>query len=449
MTPSCFALTCCSKFSLRWGRVLVALLGLAASELRAADVVVTADSPEYPDLSAVGPGDTIYLQGHTRSRLYLREFAGSAEKPVRIVNREGRFVVDGGENHGFVIANARHFIVDGTGDPAHRYGIEVRSTRVGSGLVIYGQSSHFEIRNVEIQRTDYAGILIKSDDLGPDAWTYEQIKIHHCYIHHTANEGIYIGHSHFESGKHHLLADCEISHNIVSETGADGIQLGSCTTGASIHDNTITSWGLRTSGNAYHSTGIRWNPGTAGDCYNNILIATPVAGQTEWANHDGIFANPHNDSRFFNNLVVGCENDAIVMSADHGMLTGTEILLANNTVVSPGANGIHFYPTGAVGSRAVNNLIVVAGGEGIRVGSDSELSLAHNLIRDSVAAAGFVDPASADYRLQATSPAVDAGTDTAPWGITRDLRGAARPQSAAFDVGAYEGLVPASKPGTD
>ena len=50
----------------------------------------------------------------------------------------------------------------------------------------------------------------------------------------------------------------------------------------------------------------------------------------------------------------------------------------------------------------------------------------------------FVNPAAGDLRLRSTSPAIDAG---APQALSDDIAGAARPQGAGFDIGAYEGGV--------
>ena len=47
----------------------------------------------------------------------------------------------------------------------------------------------------------------------------------------------------------------------------------------------------------------------------------------------------------------------------------------------------------------------------------------------------FVDPANQDYHLLASSPAIDAGTNT---GVATDYDGIPRPQGAGYDIGAYE-----------
>ncbi|HET6604774.1 MAG TPA: right-handed parallel beta-helix repeat-containing protein [Xanthomonadaceae bacterium] len=77
-------------------------------------------------------------------------------------------------------------------------------------------------------------------------------------------------------------------------------------------------------------------------------------------------------------------------------------------------------------------------------GGDNVLSLAQwsaltGQDMNSVAttpAALFTDATGDDYTLSSTSPALDAGATRAD--VPRDLVGTARPQGAAFDIGAYE-----------
>lgn len=57
---------------------------------------------------------------------------------------------------------------------------------------------------------------------------------------------------------------------------------------------------------------------------------------------------------------------------------------------------------------------------------------------------GFVSPASNDFHLTSTSPAIDAGIALAE--VTDDLEGIARPQGAKYDIGAYEFTRPRPKP---
>ena len=48
----------------------------------------------------------------------------------------------------------------------------------------------------------------------------------------------------------------------------------------------------------------------------------------------------------------------------------------------------------------------------------------------------FVDAAHADFRLQSSSPAINAGTPRSQ--VTTDIAGGPRPQGNGYDIGAYE-----------
>jgi hypothetical protein len=62
----------------------------------------------------------------------------------------------------------------------------------------------------------------------------------------------------------------------------------------------------------------------------------------------------------------------------------------------------------------------------------------------AVPASAFVDAAQHDYQLASGSPAVDAG-ETLP-AVSHDRLGTARPQGAAYDIGAFERIVTTGSP---
>jgi hypothetical protein len=98
--------------------------------------------------------------------------------------------------------------------------------------------------------------------------------------------------------------------------------------------------------------------------------------------------------------------------------------------------------------QLTNNIVVLTGGEYyISPGSDMSLITGSNnlwfggdavptfLMGNVEADPMFVDVASRDFRLQPSSPAIDAGVDT---GIGFDFMYLFRPQGGAYDLGAYE-----------
>jgi hypothetical protein len=137
----------------------------------------------------------------------------------------------------------------------------------------------------------------------------------------------------------------------------------------------------------------------------------------------------------------------------------SHITVVNNTFVNCGAYPVWFQTERECeGSVVRNNLIVYykhAPPEGAPKAESGLANYAHpkvtldcdyNLLwgcknreygkHDVTAEPQFVDPDQGDFRLKAGSPGVDAGTTVES--VKTDLRGVARPQGKACDVGAYE-----------
>jgi hypothetical protein len=104
----------------------------------------------------------------------------------------------------------------------------------------------------------------------------------------------------------------------------------------------------------------------------------------------------------------------------------------NNTVYNNGAaDGISIGDYRATGTVVKNNIVYGNTGSNIRdVGMDTTLS--NNLTTDPK----FVNPSIADFHLQSTSPAIDAGATLTE--VTTDFEGTSRPRGAAYDIGAFE-----------
>jgi hypothetical protein len=121
-----------------------------------------------------------------------------------------------------------------------------------------------------------------------------------------------------------------------------------------------------------------------------------------------------------------------------------ELDLIHTTIADNGGYGIWGNATETV---RLTNTILAGNGGGIWPDAQSQFYGSHNLFWDNGATLFtgthpivgnplFVAPGSGDYRLQAGSPAVDAGT---PGGWPRyDLDGSVRPDCVGWDVGACE-----------
>ncbi|MDB6128395.1 MAG: hypothetical protein JWM35_2291 [Verrucomicrobia bacterium] len=309
-------------------------------------------------------------------------------------------------------------------------------------------SSDFEIRDLEIGHTGYAGLGAQCTALkASSGFVMQNVKIHGLYIHDTGGEGMYIGNSFFAISDPndprydpHELHNVEIYDNVVENTGWDGIQLGCATQGASIHDNVINGYGTGTTDTGQNE-GIRSNPGTAADIYNNLIIGSPTMSG------DGIQANPYNSVKFYNNVIVTPHESGLTVyeqAATRSYVSGYSIKLFNNTIVSPTLNGFDIQAGHSSGNLAYNNIIAHpgAGYNYFVKGGTTTVTEATELFVSTEAAAGFVNAAGQDYHLAAGSSAIDAGTSVASYGVTTDADGVARPQGTAYDIGAFEYVPP-------
>jgi len=166
-----------------------------------------------------------------------------------------------------------------------------------------------------------------------------------------------------------------------------------------------------------------------------------VSGLRIGAGNEGIRIDWHVKNAFItDNIIIG--------NRDHhpacifGYNTNNNCTIYNNTVYNC---WMGIYINGGTNNIAKNNL--VANNDMGMVGAISSdyndvwnntenyasaVPGAHDISLDPL----FVDAANGDFHLQASSPAINAGTALAE--VTTDILGAGRPQGAGYDIGAYE-----------
>ncbi len=144
----------------------------------------------------------------------------------------------------------------------------------------------------------------------------------------------------------------------------------------------------------------------------------------------------------------GGESTYACISAGGSGMGSVQIL--NNTFYDCGARG-NADSGGILATTPValtNNIFSLVAGESYVTASTSTslLSGSHDLFWGAGAAPApfsspvdadplFIDIANANFHVQPTSPAIDAGTNT---GVAGDYDGTPRPQGSAYDIGAYE-----------
>jgi parallel beta-helix repeat protein len=241
---------------------------------------------------------------------------------------------------------------------------------------------------------------------------------------------------------HHI----RISHCEVKNAPAQGIltTLGAHSNefiGLDVHDNGQTDFDhgfyVATDGNLVADSDIHRNAGWGIHVYNQ------TAGQS--ASFNVIRGN-----RVFDNARIGARGPGILLSSGQGnhaynnvvyankwgieVYNSTDALVAFNTVFGNGSTlpGIYLQSS-AVNTTVRNNISYQNTGGNFHGSGASGLVSDHNLFGTDPL---FVNPGAFDLRLQAGSPAIDAGTPLAL--ITTDFDGTERPQYGGVDIGAFE-----------
>lgn len=151
----------------------------------------------------------------------------------------------------------------------------------------------------------------------------------------------------------------------------------------------------------------------------------------------GIWTSGGDNEIIRNNVVVNNGGPGIVVVKSSGAAaptgTATNDVVYHNTVVNNGwgeswGSGIHLQD--CAGANVRDNIVYGNRTPYFQSG-DTGTTLANNVTANPL----VVNAAGGDYRLTASSPAIDAGANV---GITIDRIGTTRPQGGGYDAGAYE-----------
>jgi hypothetical protein len=154
----------------------------------------------------------------------------------------------------------------------------------------------------------------------------------------------------------------------------------------------------------------------------------------------------------YNNIIMGAGDPGLRVDDSQGTVIIQNNVLYNNG--TPGFDGnaqIYIQRAGTGLITLQNNILYAESGQAYFLfGPDAESSVFkvanNNLVYSADACPAwdtscinadplFVNIAAADFRLQAQSPAIDAGVNT---GIMHDYAGVSRPQGGTYDIGMYE-----------
>ncbi len=302
-------------------------------------------------------------------------------------------------------------------------------------------SSDFEIADVEVRNSGFAGIMAKTD---PDCdvatqrghFTMQNVLLHDNYVHKTGGEGFYVGNSFYQDGVQtscgtvlpHDVVNAKIYNNLTDSTGCEGIQVGSAVLGCEIYGNTVRSPGLTPFATGQNN-GIQIGEGTGGKCYNNLIKNAPG---------NGIIVLGLGDNLLFNNYILNAGGEGIF--ADSRYTPGPNFQFINNTIVAPADCGIKLDSETIPMNTVVNNVIINPGSGNFifKKSSDVKLTASNNYFNNDISTCKFINFNADDFHLQSSSPLINAGANVSSYGVTVDYYGTLRPVGNAFDIGATE-----------
>jgi hypothetical protein len=390
------------------------------------------------DGAALQAGHVVCLSPGNRSALTIRNVRGQLGNPVIIKNSGGTVNINNSGYAGILIENSQHLRITGSGtssncgvqfaEGAQECGIKIDSSSAGTGgrgISGGSRTEYVEVDHIEIGNTGETGIGIKTDAARSE-FTQHNTYIHHNYIHDTTidegSEGMYIGATEWEQGQLPELMGVDISYNLVSRTGWDGIQVGSAVQNCKIHHNKI----LQDSQNnvASQKSGIMNNRGSACDIYNNYLSG----GLADY----GIYVQGIGGNKIYNNVIANRPtNGGSGMKISTGQNTSNSIYVWNNTIYNMAGIGIDFSNTRGSDNQIINNLVIKTG-TAIAAGI---ARTSNNINTNNEDEAAFVNAGAGNFALGNISNAINVGA-VVP--INFDFLDNGRPAGAAYDVGAYE-----------
>jgi len=413
---------------------------------------------------SVKPGDTVYIKAGKRKYMRLTNFHGDSLNYIVFKSIGGDVIIENDDHYfGLTISDCSFFRLTGTGDTSSKYGIKVMKTFKGaSGLSINNLSTNFEIDHLEIANTGFAGIMSFSQpkcDGTSNRGNFVQrnISIHDNYIHQTAGEGMYIGHSFYtgytlvcdgisEVVIPHDIKGLRIYNNLMDSTGWDGIQVSCANSDCEIYQNKITHYGV--ANEKSQNSGIQIGGGTTGKCYNNTILNGSGTGIS-------IFGIGNN--LIYNNLIInaGQMGDSInllrggygIFCDDRSTTEGWSFNFINNTIIAPKTDGIRIYSNISKNNKIINNLILKPGSYGdykevdhsyIFYNSDVDVSIANNYYSKYLSSFINLDSISDIYEFSSTLPIINKGGDISAFGIDYDFKETERIKHNICDIGAFE-----------
>jgi hypothetical protein len=447
--------------------VIVWCAALAAGPAVAATIYANPGDSITTKINSMSPGDTLILN------------PGTYTSTIRMTNKNG---------------DASHWFTIHGSDAGH---VKVLATD-NYNMIETRNSSFWRLENFEMDGNNYVGSDGIHTSLSSDYYNdythdliMDGLEIHHfndvcvstkiptwnmtvrnCHIHDTI-VGLYMGNSDGYAPiinftlQHCWIERCQnYNMQIKAQLTRTGVALGT-TPGL-----TFTSWGWLVKDNVFMR-----DPSTALANRPNLLVdAAPMTGtgSTDLATIDGNVvlaqsADPLSDDSGFqlagnlvvtNNVIMNVKGDGCsgIRIGQHQAIYPRTLTIVNNTVFIDGSSNspcLSLWDLQSGYTQVIANNALIRGDTSAIAVSNGSIPAAtvitNNIVRGTGALAGMTTittplaqifvtpndtPGVANLYPIARSPLIDAGSNT--YATALDFNGAARPQGAAADVGAYE-----------
>lgn len=368
--------------------------------------------------------------------------------------------------------NVKHATLYAQSVDASKYGIILNGANNTSthdvGLSISEDCDFLSIKGIEVAYTSVSGI--KTDypicadsssynaSFNDDRALMEHISITDCYIHHTGNEGAYIGHTTYyypdSSGRYCWnMKDVEIRNCTFSYIAWDAIQVSSEIGTSIIADNIISNYGYgipsqNIAPNFDHGNGIQLGDGGCAHIYNNRIENGYAHGIVDFGRHN---------TSIYNNLIINAGisysgswnvNGITIYNEDLEPTAANYLQIYHNTIVNPRSHSVYYVAENHIAPNVFcNNLIQYPQLSNIAVqdnpGDILDSIGSTNVLFHHCSEIHFTDSINGTYTLAPLSIAIDSGinmdgTTTTNPALQFDLNNTARPLASGYDIGAYE-----------
>ncbi len=363
---------------------------------------------------AVQPGDTVQVRAGSYAGGYF-ETSGTAELPIVLENYPGESPSITDDNpttpDGINLEGASYMTVQG-------FTVNGR-TRAGIRAVL---CEHVTIRDNVMDGNGVWGILTGfcDDLLIEDNIASNSIEQHGIYVGNSGDRPVIRANTIYGNNANGIHMNGDISQ------GGDGI-----ISNATVEDNVIYDNGLG-GGSGINCDGVQDSL-----IRNNLIYDEHASGISLYQIDGGA---PSTGNRVLNNTVLIASNGRWALNIQDGAANTTarnNILWNDHSFRGSLAISEDSLPGFTDDNNALMDRFTTDGG-------DTILTLAewrqltgldtHSFV--STPAALFANAGSGDYRLAATSPALDAGETRAD--VPGDIVGVVRPQGPGYDIGAFE-----------